>query len=126
MTDPQLLNPLMLDEFLARLGQEEVEFADTLNLIEALYDYHPCAFRSGLGDDLLENPAGQNQGACKVFAFGLMNNLVDEAVLASFGEHYRAVLKNPDGGEHRNIRNFMKYGWSGIEFDDIPLRPKGH
>lgn len=120
------MRPLSLEEFTARLSQEEVEFADTLNLIDALYDYHPCAFRSGLGDDLFENPAGQNQGACKVFAFGLINNLIDEAVLAAFGEHYRAVLADPDGNDHRNIRNFMAYGWGGIEFDDMPLRPKAH
>lgn len=117
---------IKIEEFVARLAQEAVLFSETMKIIDQFYDYHPVAFRNGLGDDVVDNPAGTNEGSCKVFAFALLNNLTDEATLACFGEHYAAVLNNPEGDDHKNIRNFMKYGWRGIEFDDMPLRPKAH
>ena len=35
-----------------------------------------------------------------------------------WGQYYRDVLKNPDGDDHQNIRNFMKYGWEGVPFEN--------
>jgi hypothetical protein len=34
------------------------------------------------------------------------------------------VLKNPDGTDHQNIRNFMKHGWDGVRFEGEPLKPR--
>jgi len=35
-----------------------------------------------------------------------------------FAEHYRSVLETPDGMDHMNIRNFMKNGWEGVNFEN--------
>ena len=48
-----------------------------------------------------------------------------EPTLACFGAFYTEdVLKNPDGTDHQNIRNFMKTGWDGIAFYGEPLTLK--
>ena len=28
------------------------------------------------------------------------------------------MVKNPDGDDHQNIRNFMKNGWEGVPFEN--------
>jgi LL-diaminopimelate aminotransferase len=38
--------------------------------------------------------------------------------LELFCEHYKAVLSDPNGENHPNIRAFMKSGWPGIDFTD--------
>lgn len=35
------------------------------------------------------------------------------------------VLKNPDGEDHQNIRNFMKLGWDGIVFSGEAMKENG-
>jgi len=43
--------------------------------------------------------------------------------LALFGDYYRSdVLKNPEGSDHQNIRNFMHKGWAGVTFKGEALR----
>jgi hypothetical protein len=82
-------------------------------VIEAHYDFSPTAFRNGD----TENAADTNNGSCKIFAFGLLNELTEAQTLACFGDYYRKdVLENPAGDDHQNIRNFIKYGWKGISF----------
>jgi hypothetical protein len=45
--------------------------------------------------------------------------------LSLFGTYYHQdVLQNPDGDDHLPIRNFMKYGWNGVKFDEFPLTAK--
>ena len=52
-------------------------------------------------------------------------NLSQEQTLTLFGEFYREdVLKNPDGTDHQNIRNFIEFGWDGISFDGEALKKK--
>jgi hypothetical protein len=34
------------------------------------------------------------------------------------------VLENLEGDDHQNIRNFMKYGWEGIQFKNEALQEK--
>merc|ERR1712151_508105 len=63
-----------------------------------------------------ENAAGKNEGSCKVFSMGKLLGWSEKEVLASFGEHYRQVLGDPDGSSHGNIRAFMKQGWAGVQF----------
>lgn len=123
---PTDISPIEIEEFISRLSEGGVKFEETLRLIGRHYDYRPTGFRNGLGEAVLDNPAGTNEGSCKVFAFGMINNLVDEAVLEAFGEHYREVLADREGAGHQNIRNFMAFGYGGVEFDDMPLRPKSH
>ena len=107
--------------FKARLAHEVVPFADTLALIGSLYRYTPTAFSNGLGEDALHSTAGTNEGSCKVFAFATLQGLSQDETLACFGEHYQAVLGDPAGSGHPNIRLFMRDGWAGIRFEGTPL-----
>lgn len=112
-----------IDAFLKKLNDtpQEVAFTDTMAVIDASYEFTPMAFTNGD----LRNEAGQNSGSCKLLAFAMLNGLSEEQTLACFGDYYRQdVLKNPEGTDHQNIRNFMKYGWAGVKFDRIPLQPK--
>jgi len=71
-----------------------------------------------------ESPAGQNEGSCKVLAFGMLVGLDKDQLLRCFGEHYRSVLADPDGSAHGNIRAFMVSAWDGVRFPDgLPLKP---
>jgi hypothetical protein len=112
-----------LDDFLQQLrsSPESIEFDTVMQLIDSLYDFTPTAFRNGV----LHNLAGENTGSCKLFAFANRHNLSESETLACFGQHYREdVLLNPGADTHSNIRNFMRYGWSGISFDTDPLTAK--
>lgn len=112
-----------LELFLNRLETEpeSVEFPDVIALINSLYTFIPTGFRN----EGIYNEAGQNTGSCKIFAFARLQELSESQTLALFGAYYRAdVLRNPEGDSHANIRQFMKTGWKGIEFDGVPLRAK--
>jgi hypothetical protein len=42
-----------------------------------------------------------------------------------FGDYYRKdVLEHPEGSDHANIRQFIRDGWQGIQFDSDVLQPK--
>ena len=114
---------MQLAAFLEQLNTqpESITFADTMATIEATYEFTPTAFRNGD----TENAANTNNGSCKIFAFGLLNELTEQQTLACFGDYYRKdVLENPQGDDHQNIRNFIKSGWSGIEFSGEALSAK--
>lgn len=98
-----------------------VEFAEVMNIIDAFYDYQPTAFTNGD----LQNPAGQNEGSCKIFAFAMLNGLTQAQTLACFGRYYREdVLPHPNASDHGNIRNFIQHGWDGIELHGQALTQK--
>ena len=106
---------------LLRDSPERVTFNDTIALIDARYEFTPTTFSNGA----LRSAAGQNNGSCKIFSFGMLHRLRPQQTLACFGDYYRKdVLGNPQGSDHQNIRNFMKSGWEGIQFDGEALRPK--
>ncbi len=112
-----------LDNFLKQLehNPEQIEFNDTLAAIDANYNFTPSTFTNGS----TVNEAGTNNGSCKIFSFGLLNELSEQQTLACFGGYYRDdVLGNPDGDDHQNIRNFMLLGWNGIQFDGAALTEK--
>jgi len=114
---------MQLDSFLQQLSSmpENITFDDTIAVIDAIYNFDPTAFSNG---DLV-NKAGQNQGSCKIFAFARLRGLSQQQTLHCFGSYYRDdVLKHPNRMDHRNIRNFMKHGWSDITFDSMPLKLK--
>ena len=107
-------------DFLTKLDKtpEAVEFTDTMAVIEANYTFTETAFKNGETN----NEAGTNSGSCKLFAFAKLQNLSQAATLACFGDYYRKdVLDNPNGTDHGNIRNFMKHGWDGIQFEGTVL-----
>jgi hypothetical protein len=114
---------MQLAEFLNKLNTTptEVTFADTMAVIEANYTFTPTAFKNAG----LKNEADQNNGSCKIFAFGLLNRLTELQILNCFGDYYRQdVVENPDGDDHQNIRNFLKKGLQGITFESNALAAK--
>ncbi|MDH5358080.1 MAG: HopJ type III effector protein [Gammaproteobacteria bacterium] len=111
---------MTIDAFLEKLSQQpdSIEFSDTMAVIEGNYSFTPTEFRNG---DTI-NEANQNNGSCKIFAFGQLNDLSEQQTLACFGGYYRDdVLGNPEGDDHQNIRNFIKTGWAGIQFSGEAL-----
>lgn len=97
------------------------EFEEVIKVINDNYAYKATAFRNG---DTY-NAAGTNEGSCKIFAFAQLNDLNKEQTLACFGKYYREdVLARPDGDDHANIRNFMRYGWDGVHFEQAALHVK--
>jgi hypothetical protein len=96
-------------------------FPETIAFIDENYNFTPTTFKNG---NQINN-ADQNNGSCKIFAFAKLNNLDKDKTLALFGSYYfEDVLKNPDGNDHQNIRNFMIFGWEGIVFDGEALKMK--
>ncbi len=108
-----------MEALLSNLKQypEQIGFDAVIDIIKQHYRYTPTAFTNGLGNETLVNTAGSNEGSCRIFAFARLHQLSEAETLACFGRFYREeVLQNPDGNDHKNIRNFMKYGWQGIQF----------
>ena len=102
-----------MTQFLARLKGGHLAFADVIRYIEDHYTVHPTAFRNGNQ----YNEASQNQGSAKVLYFARLHDLNKEDTLLLFAEHYRAVLDDPAGSNHQNIRQFMENGWEGVTFE---------
>ena len=63
---------------------KSISFQDTIQVIEANYDFTPTAFQNGNQ----YNKAGENNGSCKIFAFAKLQNLSQENTLACFGVYY--------------------------------------
>ncbi len=111
---------MLLEIFLSKLKEypEQVEFSETISIIDAHYDYVQVTFRNGD----LNNSAGENVGSCKIFSFAKLHDLSKQQTLACFGKYYREdVLQNPDKDSHQNIRNFMRAGWQDIYFESDAL-----
>jgi len=114
---------MTIDSFIATLhsAPHSIQFTDTIAVIEAHYDFTPTAFQNGA----IKNEAGQNSSSCKLFSFAKLHGLSEQQTLACFGEYYRVdVLQYPEAQDHQNIRNFMQFGWQGIQFDNQALNTK--
>lgn len=100
---------------------EDIGFNEVIAHIDENYDFKPTKFTNGN----MINEAGQNNGSCKIFSFARLHNLSKDETLALFGEFYRNdVLRNPEGTDHQNIRNFIESGWEGISFKGEALTKK--
>lgn len=99
---------------LGLLKSIEIMFAETMEVMSHNFDYTPKRFVNGG----LSSEAKTNEGSCKAFSLAKILGLSKEEVLASFGEHYRQVLGDPDGTSHGNIRALMKHGVDGASFPD--------
>lgn len=109
--------------FLEKLNSNptQLEFSEVITTIDSNYTFTPTKFKNGE----TVNEAGQNSGSCKLFSFAKLQGLSQAQTLACFGAYYRVdVLENPEGTDHGNIRNFIKYGWDGIVFEGDALREK--
>ena len=114
---------MTLQDFKTKLATtpSEIDFTDTMAVIESLYTFTPSSFTNGD----LRNESGENSGSCKLFAFAKDHGLNKMDTLSCFGRYYTEdVLNNPNGTYHQNIRNFMQHGWDGITFDVNPLHKK--
>lgn len=112
----------MLQQFFIQLSVEpqSISFEQSISLIDALYHFTPTAFKNGD----LHNAAGENNGSCKILAFGLLHQLSEPQTLHLFGDYYRSVLETPQADDHQNIRNFIRTGWGGVEFTQLALQEK--
>lgn len=104
-------------ELIDRLGSTGHRFADTLKFIDTYYSYQPSSFDNGP----VRNSPDENQGSCKVLAMALDLGLNDLQALQCFAEHYQAVVDNPAGNDHANIRALRNHGLSAVRFDAPPL-----
>ena len=95
-------------------------FQDFIAFIDENYHFTPTAFKNGNHF----NQAGENNGSCKVFAFAKLEQLNQEETLSLFGQYYQDVQNTPEGTDHQNIRNFMIFGWDGIQFERVALVKK--
>jgi len=85
-----------------------------MSVIERYYTFEPTAFTNGD----TKNNLVENNGSCKLFAFAQIQELNEQETLNCFGQYYHNdVLENPNGDNHQNIRNFMKKGWTSMEFE---------
>jgi hypothetical protein len=113
---------MTLQELMAALYQhpETLIFAEVIETIDSEFDFTPSAFVNGE----LQNSETQNQGSCKVLCFAHKSGLAEGITLKLFAEHYRAVLADPEGDAHQNIRQFMSHGWKKVSFHKPPLKKK--
>jgi hypothetical protein len=109
-----------LPSLLTKLKDDSLPFKAVIDFIETYYQHQPTAFKNGT----LHNEATQNQGSAKVFTFAQLHKLDKADTLYLFAEHYQSVLRNPDGTDHQNIRQFMIHGWAGIVFEGQALLAK--
>ncbi len=110
---------MTLTEFKNKLQKEptSIDFKETIELIENNYNFTPSAFKNGV----LENQSTENQGSCKVFSFAIQEGLSKEETLACFGQYYAEVVNDPSGTGHQNIRNFIRTGFEGLNFENETL-----
>eukprot|EP00980_Cylindrotheca_fusiformis_P003838 scaffold858_cov123-Cylindrotheca_fusiformis.AAC.14 len=92
----------------------ELKFEDVIKVIDDHYEYGLVEFKNG---DIV-NKQGENEGSAKVLSYAALSGMDKETTLLLWGQYYREVLADPDGDSHQNIRNFMKYGWDGVPFEN--------
>jgi len=117
---------MSLSRFIEQIkNNENISFDQTIEIITSNYNYTATEFSNGLANAKLVNEAGSNEGSCKIFAFAQINQLNQQQTLNLFGDFYRKdVLEHPSGNGHQNIRNFMLFGWDGIQFSGQALSAK--
>lgn len=110
-----------ISQFLSLLNNpsKQVEFSDSIALIDSLYHFTPTAFRNGN----TASSAEQNLGSCKILSFGKIQQFDEQRTLRCFGDFYQGVINTPEGTDHRNIRQFMLHGWNGVVFEGCALTP---
>ncbi|KAG7350655.1 HopJ type III effector domain containing protein [Nitzschia inconspicua] len=96
------------------MNSDDLKFEDVMNLIDTHYEVGLIEFRNG---DMI-NKQGENEGSGKLLSYAALSKFDKETTLKLWGQYYREVLADPDGDSHQNIRNFMKYGWDGVPFEN--------
>lgn len=115
------MSNVTVESLIQSLNNHPVDFNEVMHVIDANYNFTPTAFRNGN----TENAANTNNGSCKVFSFAQLHNLSQQATLNAFGDFYTVdVLQHPEKNDHQNIRNFIEFGWEGIQFTGEALSQK--
>mmetsp|Transcript_508 Transcript_508/g.801 ORF Transcript_508/g.801 Transcript_508/m.801 type:complete len:215 (-) Transcript_508:1093-1737(-) len=96
------------------MSGDDVTFEEVIEMIDQFYESGLIEFKNG---DIV-NKQGENEGSAKVLSYAALSNLDKDTTLKLWGQYYRDVKANPDGDDHQNIRNFMKYGWDGVPFEN--------
>lgn len=92
----------------------DLKFEEVMELIDTHYESGLIEFKNG---DIVNKP-GENEGSAKLLSYAALSNMDKETTLKLWGQYYREVVADPDGDSHQNIRNFMKYGWEGVPFEN--------
>ncbi|KAL7431334.1 hypothetical protein ACHAXH_002337 [Discostella pseudostelligera] len=96
------------------MSGDKLMFDEFITLCDEQYEYGLIEFKNG---DITNGP-GENDGSAKVLSYAALAEFDKEMTLKLWGQYYRDVLANPSGNDHQNIRNFMKYGWEGVDFSN--------
>ena len=96
------------------MNADDLKFEEVIEIIDTHYETGLIEFKNG---DIV-NQQGENEGSAKVLSYAALSGMDKETTLKLWGQYYRDVLKTPDGSDHQNIRNFMKYGWEGVPFEN--------
>ncbi|WP_338377375.1 HopJ type III effector protein [uncultured Flavobacterium sp.] len=112
---------MTISELIYKVKKGEIlPFTEVIQTIDNLYVFTPTTFKNGK----IVNEANTNNGSCKVFSFAKKQQLTVQETLFLFGEHYQKVVDTPSEEDHQNIRNFIKFGWEGIHFENDALQLK--
>lgn len=115
-----------ITELLTASENKSVVFQQVIDTIRRHYECTPVAFTTGAGGLApVYNAAGTNAASSQLLAFARRLGLSDPQTLDLYAEHYRAVLANPQGSDHANIRALMAGGLAGVRWEEEPLRLRG-
>lgn len=87
---------------------------DVLEMINAHYETQLLEYSVGN----IVNKQGENEATGLILSYAALSNMNKETTLKLWGQYYRDVLKNPNGTDHANIREFMKNGWNSVPFEN--------
>jgi hypothetical protein len=96
------------------MSGDDLTFEEVMQMIDEHYEDGLIEFKNG---DMV-NAQGENMGSAKILSYAALSQMDKDTTLKLWGQYYREVLADPDGDSHPNIRNFMKYGWDGVPFEN--------
>mmetsp|Transcript_15487 Transcript_15487/g.33703 ORF Transcript_15487/g.33703 Transcript_15487/m.33703 type:complete len:210 (+) Transcript_15487:101-730(+) len=96
------------------MSGDDIMFEDVIEIIDKYYEDGLIEFKNGD----MNNAPGENVGSAKVLSYAALSGMDKEETLKLWGQYYRDVKATPDGTDHQNIRNFIKYGWEGVPFEN--------
>lgn len=96
------------------MNADQLTFEEVMEIIDEHYESQLLEFKNG---DII-NKQGENEGSAKLLSYAALSCMDKETTMKLWGQYYREVLADPNGTSHQNIRNFMKYGWEGVPFEN--------
>eukprot|EP00584_Thalassiosira_punctigera_P008337 CAMPEP_0172529752 /NCGR_PEP_ID=MMETSP1067-20121228/3743_1 /TAXON_ID=265564 ORGANISM="Thalassiosira punctigera, Strain Tpunct2005C2" /NCGR_SAMPLE_ID=MMETSP1067 /ASSEMBLY_ACC=CAM_ASM_000444 /LENGTH=210 /DNA_ID=CAMNT_0013313871 /DNA_START=35 /DNA_END=667 /DNA_ORIENTATION=+ len=96
------------------MSGDDLMFDEFITLCDEQYEYGLIEFKNG---DITNGP-GENDGSAKVLSYAALADFDKDMTLKLWGQYYRDVVATPEKDDHQNIRNFMKYGWDGVDFSN--------